>query len=84
MEQLNFLPENLKEIFPPQLPGRKYVTESSLGIVARVGDEGEILSCQIAELCGSYKCLYQGFMTSVSKTCLFFWNKVVISLTDPF
>ena len=35
VEQLNFLSENLKEIFPPQLPGRKYVTESSLGIIAR-------------------------------------------------
>ena len=36
VEQLTFLSENLKEIFPPQLPGRKYVTESSLGIVGRV------------------------------------------------
>ena len=35
VKQLNFLSENLKEIFPPQLPGRKCVTESSLGIVAR-------------------------------------------------
>ena len=34
-EQLNFLSENLKEIFSRQLPGRKYFTESSLGIVAR-------------------------------------------------
>ena len=33
VEQLNFFSENVKEIFPPQLPGRKYVTESSLGIV---------------------------------------------------
>ena len=33
--QLDFLSENLKEILPPQFPGRKYVRESSLGIVAR-------------------------------------------------
>ena len=31
--QVNFLFETLKEIFPPQLPGRKYVTESSLYII---------------------------------------------------
>ena len=36
VEQLNILSENLKEIFPPQLPGRKYVTESCLGIVPLV------------------------------------------------
>ena len=35
VEQLIFLCENLKEVFLPQLPGRKYVTESSLGIVGR-------------------------------------------------
>ena len=30
-----FLSENLKQTFPPQLPGRRYVRESSLGTGAR-------------------------------------------------
>ena len=45
VEQLNFLSENLKEIFPPQLPGRRYVTESSLCRVAL----GEVAVTSVTE-----------------------------------
>ena len=62
VEQLTFLSENLKEIFPPQLPGRKYVTESSLGIVGRELERASHVFQQERTNCTSCKdfcCFYK-------------------------
>ena len=79
MAQLNFLSENLKEIFPPQLPGRKYVTESSLGIVGRELKNATKLLWSICfdqTFCLVHKCF-------VSSICKFHYLSGIFYLIRP-